>query len=176
MDSIMYLCASSVAPANFDIFLSSARAYMALAELLTWLVCVACMGCFALLPFVIFTDRAEFAMQVPALNSIECAWACFGLMMLLLLVVLFHVNTLCAAVMHGGLISQVRVLDVNVWSGRHTHREVVDAVVELALYHENKEDLMHYLSMLKTGVIDAEASKESQRRATSALANAGSMK
>lgn len=153
MNSVMYLCASSVSTGNYDVLAAASRSFMQFSEALTWGMCFACMVCFSLLPFVIFADRealVEYAPPVDALNSRVCAWVCFALCGLLLFVMLLYCNTLCAAVMHSGMLCEHRLEDVDVWSGTHdSHEAVVDSIVRMALRHGRTEDLMAFLAEMR---------------------------
>jgi hypothetical protein len=150
MNSVMYLCVSSTSSHNYDILAAISRRFMICAELLTWGMIVACMFCFSLLPFVIFADRESLNRFTPALgifNSQLLGWIVFGTIMALLTLIIYHINTLCVAAMHGGLFLEKRIENAQIWTGHDgSHGKVVDMIVRRALRNPTTEDLMITLS------------------------------
>jgi hypothetical protein len=158
MNSIMYLCASSVSVENFDHFLVMSRPFLTVAETLTWSTCVGGMFCLSMLGLVLMTDHAELPEAWEILNSASVAWICFAAMIALFAFVVGHINILCAAVMHSGLLSSTRDSAVEVWAHEEANRAtVVDSVVRRAIAHPEEEELMTYLNSIQGKPEEAEA-------------------
>jgi len=152
MNSIMYLCASSVSDENFDHFMAMGRGFIYLSELLTWGMCLACMLCFAFLGLIMFSDHADLPASFPGFNGMLMAWVSFGLIASLLFVVTYHINVLCAATIHGGLLSSNRDSDVEVWAHENeNYGKVVDHIVREAVLYKDVEILMQHYIRIRGG-------------------------